>query len=144
MLVDAGYERYEVSNFALPGHECRHNQAYWLGEDYLGLGASAVSTIAGVRRTNPMTVAEYLVGAAPEMEDIDERKRVFEKAMLGLRTSRGVDEWEVGSVLDVAALERLLRQGCVERRYGRIRLNPGFVDVGNSIIAALLEPPEAP
>ena len=144
MLVDAGYERYEVSNFALPGHECRHNQAYWLGEDYLGLGASAVSTVAGVRRTNPTTVAGYLGGAAPELEDIDERKRLFEKAMLGLRTSRGVDEREVGSVLDAAALERLLRQGCVERRYGRIRLNPGFVDVGNSIIAALLEPPEGP
>jgi oxygen-independent coproporphyrinogen-3 oxidase len=143
-LVDAGYERYEVSNFALPGHECRHNQAYWLGEDYVGLGASAVSTVAGIRRTNPSTVAGYLAGEAPGLEEIDDRTRMFEKAMLGLRTSQGVEEAEVLGALDMRALDRLCEQGCVERRYGRIRLNPGFMDVSNSIIAALLEPPEAP
>ncbi len=143
-LVDAGYERYEVSNFALPGHECRHNQAYWLGEDYVGLGASAVSTVAGIRRTNPSTVPGYLAGEAPGLEEIDDRTRMFEKAMLGLRTSHGVEEAEVVSMLDMRALDRLCEQGCVERRYGRIRLNPGFMDVSNSIIAALLEPPEAP
>ncbi len=143
-LVDAGYERYEVSNFALPGHECRHNQAYWLGEDYVGLGASAVSTVAGIRRTNPSTVAGYLAGETPGLEEIDDRTRIFERAMLGLRTSQGIDEAEVIGVLDMGALDRLSQQGCVERRYGRIRLNPGFMDVSNSIIAALLEPPEAP
>ena len=143
-LVDAGYERYEVSNFALPGHECRHNQAYWLGEDYVGLGASAVSTVAGIRRTNPSTVAAYLAGEAPGLEEIGDRTRMFEKAMLGLRTSQGIEEAEVLGVLDMTALQRLRERGCVERHYGRIRLNPGFLDVSNSIIAALLEPPEAP
>ena len=52
-LQAAGYRRYEVSNFALPGHECRHNLAYWRGEDYLGIGAAAVSTIGAERLTNP-------------------------------------------------------------------------------------------
>jgi len=143
-LVDAGYDRYEVSNFALPGYECRHNKAYWLGEDYVGLGASAVSTVAGIRRTNPSTVAGYLAGEAPGLEEIDVRTRIFEKAMLGLRTSHGIEEAEVVGMLDTKALDRLCEQGCVERRYGRIRLNPGFMDVSNNIIAALLEPPEAP
>ncbi len=64
-LEAAGYRRYEVSNFALQGHECRHNLAYWRGEDYLGVGASAVSTIGGERRGNPASVAGYLAGRAP-------------------------------------------------------------------------------
>ena len=109
-LEAAGYRRYEVSNFALPGHECRHNQAYWRGEDYLGVGASAVSTIGAERRTNPRSVADYLGGAAPELEALSPEIRLWEKAMLGLRTSEGVDENEVSAVLDPAA-----RGGCSSR-----------------------------
>ena len=70
-LEAAGYRRYEVSNFALPGHECRHNQAYWRGEDYLGIGAAAVSTVGGERRTNPRSVTGYLAGAPPLIERAD-------------------------------------------------------------------------
>jgi len=103
-----------------------------------------VSTVAGIRRTNPSTVAAYLAGEAPGLEEIGDRTRMFEKAMLGLRTSHGIEEAEVLGVLDMTALQRLRERGCVERHYGRIRLNPGFLDVSNSIIAALLEPPEAP
>jgi oxygen-independent coproporphyrinogen-3 oxidase len=143
-LEAGGYLRYEVSNFALPGHECRHNLAYWRGEDYLGVGASAVSTIGGERRTNPLSVAGYLAGEAPEIEVLDEWTRLWEKAMLGLRTAEGVAEEEVLPVLDRAALERLAAQGCVHRRCGRLRLNPAFLDVSNTVIATLLAPPKAP
>lgn len=142
LLVEAGYERYEISNFALPGHGCRHNQAYWSGEDYVGLGVSAVSTAAGIRRTNASSVAAYLRGEPAAEEEIGAGKRMYEKAMLGLRTSEGVQEAEVLGVLDGGALERLLAQGCLERRYGKLRLNPGFMDVSTSIIAALLETQE--
>ena len=141
-LVDAGYARYEVSNFALPGHECRHNLAYWRGEDYLGIGAGAVSTIGGERRTNQRSVVDYIAGAVPEVEVLDERTRTWEKAMLGLRTSVGVDEEEVRSVLDPVAEKRLLSQGCLEKRCGKLRLNPGFLDLSNSVISALLVSPE--
>ena len=141
-LVDAGYARYEVSNFALPGHECRHNLAYWSGEDYLGIGAGAVSTIGGERRTNPRSVVDYIAGAVPDLEVLDERTRTWEKAMLGLRTSAGVDEWEVRAVLDPVAEKRLLSQGCLEKRCGKLRLNPGFLDLSNSVISALLVSPE--
>ncbi len=140
-LEAAGYRRYEVSNFALPGHECRHNQAYWRGEDYLGLGASAVSTMGACRRTNPATVADYLVGRPALIEQLDPETRLWEKAMLGLRTSEGVDEREVAPVLEREALERLLGQGCLERRCGRLRLNAGYLDVSNSVLAALLVSP---
>lgn len=141
-LVEAGYARYEVSNFAHPGHECRHNLAYWRGEDYLGIGAGAVSTIENERRTNPRSVAEHIAGAPPEIEVLDIRTRTWEKAMLGLRTSMGVDEWEVRSVLDPEAENRLLQQGCLEKRCGKLRLNPGFLDVSNSVISALLASPD--
>jgi hypothetical protein len=63
--------------------------------------------------------------------------------MLGLRTSEGVDEDLVRPVLDLTALERLLAWGRVERRYGKLRLNPGFLDVSNTVIGTLLVDPEA-
>ena len=62
--------------------------------------------------------------------------------MLGLRTAEGVDEAEVLPVLDQAARDRLLAQGCLQRRCGRLRLNPGFLDVSNTVISTLLASPE--
>jgi len=61
--------------------------------------------------------------------------------MLGLRTREGVDEETVAPVLDAGALERLSAQGCLERRYGKLRVNPGFLDVSNSVIGTLLVAP---
>lgn len=138
MLESAGYERYEVSNFARPGYECRHNLGYWHGEDFLGVGASAVSTVEGVRWTNPRTVAGYLAGEAPRVEKLSDDTRLWERAMLGLRTREGVDEAAVLSVIDVEACDRLMGQGLLERRCGKLRVNPGFLDVSNAIIAGLL------
>ena len=140
-LEAAGYLRYEVSNFALPGHECRHNLAYWRSEDYLGVGAAAVSTIGTDRRTNPATVAGYIAGEAPSSEFIDARTRLWEVAMLGLRTAEGVTEAAVLPVLDRGALERLAGQGLVQRRCGRLAVNPAFLDVSNTIISTLLVSP---
>ena len=140
-LEAAGYRRYEVSNFALPGHECRHNQAYWRGEDYLGIGAAAVSTAGGERWTNPRSVEDYLAGSGPRIEALSPRTRLWEKAMLGLRTREGVDETEVMPVLDAPARDRLLGRGCLERHCGKLRLNPGFLDISNAVISALLVPP---
>ena len=141
-LEAAGYGRYEVSNFALPGHECRHNQAYWRGEDYLGVGAAAVSTVGNERRTNPVAVADYIAGRPPLVEVLSWRTRLWERAMLGLRTAEGVDESEVLPVLDQVACDRLLVQGCLQRGCGRLRLNPAFLDVSNTVISTLLAPPE--
>ena len=141
-LEAAGYHRYEVSNFALPGHECRHNQAYWRGEDYLGIGAAAVSTAGGERRTNPRSVGDYLAGCPPQIEMVSPATRLWERAMLGLRTTEGLDEVAFLVVIDQQARDRLLAQGCLERRYGKLRLNPGFLDVSNAVISALLVTPE--
>ena len=144
LLEDAGYRRYEISNFALPGHECRHNRSYWRGEDYVGIGAGAVSTVGLERRTNPRSVEGYLVGETPETEVLTQELRVWERAMLGLRTADGIDEAEHGSVIDEQAKDRLLGQGCLERRYAKLRVNPGFLDVSNAVIGTLLTTPGIP
>jgi oxygen-independent coproporphyrinogen-3 oxidase len=96
MLTAAGYLHYETSNYALPGCQSRHNQAYWEGEDYLGLGPSAVSTLDGVRHHNIADTNAYIsqiqsIGnAIAESETIDRDARRIERIALGLRTSKGI------------------------------------------------------
>ncbi len=86
-------------------------------------------------------MGEYLTGRPARIEMLSPETKMWEKAMLGLRTSDGVDEEAVLPVVDRVARDRLLAQGCLERRYGRIRLNPGFLDVSNAVIGTLLVPP---
>ena len=157
LLESAGYRRYEVSNYALPEHECRHNLAYWRGDDYLGVGASAVSTLGLARRTNPGTVAAYLAGDRPGIEPLTAEIRLFARAMLGLRTVDGVAEDEVAPMLDQAAVALMIERGYVRRAYpGRVRrahgdcargayatltLSPEGLDLSNAILAAILRLP---
>ena len=96
LLEGAGYEHYEISNFALPGYHSRHNSSYWNDTPYLGLGAGAHSYDGEVRRSNPANLQEYIdkVTAgerAFEQEELTRWERYDERVMLGLRTSRGVD-----------------------------------------------------
>ncbi len=96
-LVAAGYEHYEISNFARPGKRCRHNLAYWHNQPYLGLGAGAWSYIAGERFRNVPDPAGYcraaLEGArlVVESERLSPRAALGETMMLGLRLADGVD-----------------------------------------------------
>jgi len=95
-LESRGYAQYEISNFARVGLACRHNQGYWEGRDYLGLGPSAVSTVAGRRWKNPAAVAQYAKLAGTLAWGGDAQRltdAVFgkERLMLALRTARGLD-----------------------------------------------------
>ena len=95
-LAAAGFEHYEISNFALPGYHSRHNSSYWTGTPYLGLGAAAHSYDGMVRSYNPCDLREYIdrimAGEkACEQEVLSRQERYDECVMLGLRTSRGVD-----------------------------------------------------
>ena len=141
-LQAAGYRRYEVSNYARPGHEARHNLAYWRGEDYVGLGAGAVSTVGDRRWTNPPSVASYLAGGAPKVELLDVATRRFERAMLGLRTWEGVDERSFSEVLDPETLARLVASGHVERACATLRLTPSGLDLSNTVLAQMLRFPD--
>jgi oxygen-independent coproporphyrinogen-3 oxidase len=95
MLEGAGFQQYEISNFARDGRECRHNLAYWLGEDYLGLGPSAFSTVANCRSQNVPDTENYChkieanESAITSKEILDEATKLAEKFVFALRTSRG-------------------------------------------------------
>lgn len=96
MLQMAGYEHYEISNFALPGYRSRHNSSYWNETPYLGLGAAAHSYDGTMRRSNPADLCGYirritLGQPACQVEDLAWWERYDERVMLGLRTADGVD-----------------------------------------------------
>lgn len=101
LLEQLGYHRYEVSNFAKTGYECRHNLIYWHNEPYLGLGAAAHSSMVEgglwVRFSNESSIAAYLKkldrGRLPRAERIivNTFEQMFESVMLGLRLVEGVD-----------------------------------------------------
>ncbi len=96
LLAAAGYEPYEISNFARPGRRCAHNGAYWRGADYLGLGPSAFSTVGGRRWSSVRDTAAYTarILAGQSAEDFSEptppEVRHREAVVFGLRTSDGV------------------------------------------------------
>ncbi len=96
LLTSEGFDHYETSNYAKPGNQSSHNQGYWRGEDYLGLGPSAVSTLGNVRSKNVPDTARYVaqvmaIGhALVESEILDAEARRLERIALGLRTSEGI------------------------------------------------------
>lgn len=145
-LEKQGFHQYEISNFALPGGECRHNVNCWRRRDYLGFGCAAHSLWREERRANPRELDDYLKGQAPETEIISPADARFEYMMLGLRLTAGVSErdfeerfgqglWETYG----ARLEPAVRDGRVTRRDGRVFLTRRGMDVMNSVLVALLD-----
>lgn len=121
-----GFERYEVSNYARPGAEARHNQHYWRGGAYLGLGAAAVGCLdrgAGVGRRyrNQPEAPAYLGSTRADREetseDLDARTIIREALMLGLRTREGVDLAAVSARAGVSL--RAGRERAIERAVSR-------------------------
>jgi putative oxygen-independent coproporphyrinogen III oxidase len=102
LLAEHGFEHYEVSNYAQPGQTSRHNQHYWRGGDYLGLGCAAVGCVDRKRTRNRKEPAKYFAATdiatlEDEREVLDAQAIVREALMLGLRTSEGVDLRELGA-----------------------------------------------
>lgn len=94
-LKEAGFVHYEVSNFARPGYEAKHNSSYWDGTPYVGAGAGAHSYIRNVRSWNPDDLDAYIEGMndgtlVRESETLNEKDLYNERIMLGLRTNRGI------------------------------------------------------
>ncbi len=90
-LKEAGFVHYEVSNFAIPGYEAKHNSRYWDGTPYVGIGAGAHSYVGNIRSWNKDDLEAYLSGKAHrEQEVLSETDIYNERIMLGLRTNKGV------------------------------------------------------
>jgi oxygen-independent coproporphyrinogen-3 oxidase len=141
-LDQAGYEQYEISNFARPGHECAHNVAYWYGEDYLGLGPSAYSTVGSQRWQNVCNTEQYIAGIRcgrlPRIneERLDASTKTAERLVFGLRTKWGVPESELA--VRIEGLPAMLEQGHLERVEGRIRLTARGRLVADSVAELLI------
>ncbi len=150
LLRAAGMHRYEISNYALPGYECRHNIGYWDGTEYagFGLGASSLLRIPDYCRIrNTADMQEYLAGdhSNREAEVLTEADRMAEFMFLGLRMMCGVKEETFRkrfgrSVHEVygAVLNRQQELGLLERENGRIFLTPRGIDVSNTVMAEFL------
>lgn len=127
VLTGAGFEHYEVSNFARPGHASRHNRAYWDGTAYLGLGNGAHSYRHPDRRWNLRDWEEYRAAAAGggspvhDQETLDANAAQLERTWLGLRTDKGVSEDGLGETAR-ALVVTWIREGWAVRDNGRIRL----------------------
>lgn len=151
MLAASGYEQYEISNFAKPGHLCRHNLGYWRQVPYIGLGVSAASCLPGdgcayVRQTNPSDMRSYLAGEARTCERISSAEARFETMMLALRTTQGVSEVDFeamhGLSLDACygdRLRELERSELIVRQDGWWRLTRRGMDVQNAILVELMD-----
>ena len=143
-LIGAGYRWYETANFCREGRQAQHNLAYWLGRDYLGLGIGAVSTVDGLRWRNTPRLAPYLGALAQsrrpprELEELDERTRVVERLMLGLRLDEPLALDEVAEALDPDALTRLECLGLVARGNGSLGLTRRGRFLGGGVTADLI------
>ena len=144
-LRGIGVERYEISNFAAPGHESLHNLKYWTGEPYVGFGADAHSFDGVVRWGNRREVADYV--AASERgeslrrftEPIAGRRRLEDLVMTGLRTRRGVKLSEADREALGPALGELERRGWIEGcGQGALRFSDEGVLYSNEALEQLL------
>ena len=121
-LGAAGYDWYEISNWARPGHECRHNLLYWTEGEYLAIGCAAHGHVDGRRYWNHRTPERYVAaiesGTSPETggERLTEAERRVEGLQLAIRTRHGVDAAEVRDEVMVEL------DGLVERRGDRVVL----------------------
>ena len=145
-LTAAGFEHYEVSNFAQPERRCRHNQVYWRGQEYFAVGPGAARHIDGERSTNYRSTTTYLnrvlSGKSPvaEQERLDGEARARERLVLGLRMLEGIDchAFKRATAFDVEALagEALVKfrqLGLLTKVADRIRLTRQGLLVSDSL-----------
>ncbi len=148
MLDKAGYYHYEISNFAQPGWECRHNRKYWANDEYLGLGASSHSFRGGIRWNNTPDAVVYTEwiarGRRPvgRAETLSLKARVGEALLLGLRCVEGVSEAEIGARYGLAPrevfateIDRLCEEGLLVAEVGRLKIPREKWLLSNEVLA---------
>ena len=146
MLEDAGYARYEISNYARPGFECKHNIGYWNRTEYIGMGLGAASLVNGTRFNVTSDMIEFIKkmdeedfnGALTDIQVLSKREQMSEFMFLGLRMLEGVSifefQKEFGSTIDKNfgyAISKLIKQGLLTQDKGFYRLTKRGLDVAN-------------
>jgi len=138
-LAENGYAQYEISNFARPGRESRHNLKYWTLGEYLGFGPGAHSDFGGRRFAAARDLDAFLAGRDVKSEDaaVSPRERAAERVMLGLRLAQGLSAEELAPAADV--LRECAAHGLAVETGGRWRLTPEGFLVSNAIILRVQE-----
>ncbi|MCI8454305.1 MAG: radical SAM family heme chaperone HemW [Lachnospiraceae bacterium] len=149
LLGAFGYERYEISNYAKPGKECRHNLGYWTNVPYRGLGLGASSYMEGERFCNESDFGMYLrgdFGERMQVQKLTKKEQQEEFFFVGLRLMRGVSltEFERRFGISAAAvypgvLERFVREGVAGIENGWFRLTELGTDVSNYVMRGFLQ-----
>lgn len=152
-LQNAGYERYEISNYAKPGYACLHNQVYWTGGEYLGLGLGAASYWKGTRFSNTPDMEEYMENCGraritenrKEIVTATQKSRMEEYMFLGLRMIRGVSIREFERRFGIpmnriygTVIRSYIGQGLLKIEQDRLMLTERGIDVSNSVMADFL------
>lgn len=150
-LTDAGLRHYEVSNFAQPGFECRHNMVYWNADEYFAFGPGAASYLNGVRRTNVRSVVRWLKAwqqnesAVEDSEELTNEEKAREAIMLALRMRLGLNvrafEQRFGlnfKDLAGAALQQHLDNGFLTRQADYVSLTTEGLLIADTIISDFL------
>lgn len=148
ILEDYGYHRYEISNYAKDGYECRHNLGYWDRKEYLGLGAGASSLMDHIRWKEPEHIGPSTGLVLEEREDFTRlrRKDEMEEFMfLGLRKINGVSEQDFYKSFRVSMdeiyqdkIEELIKEGLLVREGEWIRLTDRGIDLSNYAMSQFL------
>ena len=167
LLESRGYQRYEISNYALPGKECRHNIGYWQLAPYLGLGLGSSSFMENARFSNTRNLNDYLDGmfcslpeiladpgrnpqdsgsqGGAEILHLDKKQRMEEFMFLGLRMTAGIErrrfEEKFSVILESMygpAIRKLQQQGLLAQREGRIFLTEQGIAVSNYVFGEFL------
>ena len=144
-LAENGYCQYEISNFAQPGYECRHNVDCWRRREYIGVGAAACGFLGKLRYRNPPVIEDYLRFAQPEITRLTPEDERFESVMLGLRMTKGLSESDFERMHGVSLrdmygkqAEAPFAQGLLEWRDGCLRLTRRGMDVQNAVLLNFL------
>ena len=148
-LMDCGYERYEISNYAKPGRECRHNIGYWTGVPYLGLGLGASSYLDGCRFTVNPDMKQYLEekpGMFTDIEKLTKKDMEEEFFYVGLRMTAGVSLSEFERRFGISAkevypglMETFVKEKAAHFEGDRFVLTDYGLDVSNYIMAQFLQ-----
>ena len=150
-LKEQGYEQYEISNYAKPGKESRHNLKYWERGDYLGLGLGAASMVRNIRMSNTKDMKTYLerCGQPKTMREdvqfLEEARQMEEFMFLGLRKTRGVSRKEFRRIFGQEmymvyekALHKCLENGMLKEHKDRVYLSEEGVLLSNAVLSEFL------
>ena len=150
-LGQAGYQRYEISNYARPGFQCQHNRNYWNTGDWLGFGPSAVSCIKSRRYLTPADIEGFChrIEAGQKLwqeeEQLTPEARFRESLIMGLRMTEGLSLADIEQRFGLnvrnyygEGLERLEKLGLLDLSQGRIRLTQAGLLLANTVMAELV------